>query len=88
MWVHFCRLEAASAAPVSLELGQLCLARRPTAVHDHLFRRLRTRMDIRYTLSLEDHLAWYDHYLTAYAGVRLGSSLPLVGGVLDRFRRW
>jgi hypothetical protein len=45
-------------------------------------------MDVRYTLSLEDHLAWYDHYLAMSEGARFRSSLPLVGGVLDRFRRW
>ena len=45
-------------------------------------------MDVRYTLSLEDHLAWYDHYLATSEGVHFRSSLPLVGGVLDRFRRW
>ena len=45
-------------------------------------------MDVRYTLSSEDHLAWYDHYLTTPEGERFQSSLPLVGALLDRFRRW
>jgi hypothetical protein len=47
-----------------------------------------TRMDVRYTLSLQDHLAWYDHYRATPEGARFRSSLPLVGGVLDRFRCW
>ena len=41
-------------------------------------------MDVRYTLTLQDHLAWYDHYLATPGGAQLRSSLPLVG----RFRRW
>ena len=45
-------------------------------------------MEVRYPLSLEDHLAWYDHYLAIPEGARFRSSLPFVGGVLDRFRRW
>ena len=45
-------------------------------------------MDVRYTLSLEDHLAWYDYFLTTTEGARFQSSLPLVSGALDRFRRW
>ena len=45
-------------------------------------------MDVRYTLSLEDHLAWYDYYLTMPQGARVRSWPPLVSGVLDRFRRW
>jgi len=45
-------------------------------------------MDIRYTLSMKDHLAWYDHYLAAPEGSRFRSSLPFVGGILDKFRRW
>ena len=45
-------------------------------------------MDVRYALTLEDHLAWLDYYLATPEGVGLRSSLPLVGGVLDRFRRW
>jgi hypothetical protein len=45
-------------------------------------------MDVRYTLCLQDHLAWYDHYRAMPEGARFRSSLPLVGRVLDRFRRW
>src|SRR5208282_6378003 len=44
----------------------------------------KTRMDVRYTLTLQDHLAWYDHYLATPEGACFLSSLPLVG----RFRRW
>lgn len=43
-----------------------------------------SQMDVRYTLTLADHLAWYDHYLATTDGARLRSSLPFV----DRFRRW
>jgi len=41
-------------------------------------------MEIRYTLSLADHLAWYDYYLATPEGKRLKSSFPFI----DRFRRW
>lgn len=41
-------------------------------------------MPIRYTLTLEDHLAWYDHYLATPGGSQFRSSLPFAG----RFRRW
>jgi hypothetical protein len=41
-------------------------------------------MDVRYTLTLQDHLAWYDYYPATPEGARFQSSLPLVG----RFRRW
>jgi hypothetical protein len=44
-------------------------------------------MEVRYTLTLEDHLAWYDYYLNTPEGARLRSSLPLVAGALDRLRR-
>jgi hypothetical protein len=44
----------------------------------------KTRMDVRYTLTLQDHLAWYDHYLATPGGSQLRSSFSLVG----RFRRW
>jgi hypothetical protein len=41
-------------------------------------------MDVRYTLTLQDHLAWYDHYLATPEGASLRSSSSLV----SRFRRW
>lgn len=47
-----------------------------------------TNMDVRYTLSLQDHLAWYDYFLSTPEGARFRSFLPLVGTSLDRFRRW
>ena len=47
-----------------------------------------TTMDVRYTLSLEDHLAWYDHHLATPDGRCLRSSVPCLSGFLDRFRRW
>jgi hypothetical protein len=43
-----------------------------------------TCMEVIYTLTLEDHLAWYDFYLTTSEGARLRSSLSFV----RRFRRW
>ena len=45
-------------------------------------------MEIRYTLTLADHLAWYDYYLATPEGACLRSSIPLVAGILDRYRRW
>jgi hypothetical protein len=45
-------------------------------------------MEVRYTLFLQDHLAWYDHYPTMPAGAPLRSTIPLLGKVFDRFRRW
>jgi hypothetical protein len=44
-------------------------------------------MDVRYTLSLQDHLAWYDYYLAMPEGARLQSTIPFIGGILNRFRR-
>jgi hypothetical protein len=41
-------------------------------------------MEIRYSLAMADHLAWYDHYLAMPEGECLRSSFPFVG----RFRRW
>jgi len=41
-------------------------------------------MDVRYTLTLDDHLAWYDFYFATPDGACSRSSFPLV----DRFRRW
>jgi hypothetical protein len=46
-----------------------------------------TPMDVRYTLSLEDHLAWHDYYLATPEGERFRSSIPLIGGLLDQLRR-
>jgi YcxB-like protein len=44
-------------------------------------------MSVRYTLSLQDHLAWYDYYLATPEGARFRSPLPLIGKISDRFRR-
>jgi hypothetical protein len=46
-----------------------------------------THMEVRYMLTLEDHLAWYDYYLTTAEGTGLRSSLPLVSRMINRFRR-
>jgi hypothetical protein len=45
-------------------------------------------MQVRYTLALKDHLTWYDYYLATPNGARFQSSLPLVAGVVNRFKRW
>ncbi|HZQ45989.1 MAG TPA: YcxB family protein [Verrucomicrobiae bacterium] len=45
-------------------------------------------MDVRCTLSLEDHLAWYDYYLATPEGARFRSTVPLVGVAFDKIRRW
>src|SRR5215472_10305693 len=41
-------------------------------------------MDVRYTLTLDDHLAWYDHYLATPEGARLRSPFRFI----DRIKRW
>ena len=41
-------------------------------------------MHVRYTLTLADHLAWHDHYVTTAHGAHSRSLFPFV----DRFRRW
>jgi hypothetical protein len=45
-------------------------------------------MRVRYMLTLQDHLAWYDYHLATSEGARLRSPLPLIGGAINRFRRW
>ena len=49
-------------------------------------RRSRLMMFVRYTLSPDDHLAWYDHY-TASIPSSGWSSLPLIGPFLSARRR-
>ena len=44
-------------------------------------------MEVSYTLTLEDHLAWYDYFLASREGARYRSLVPVVGGFLNRLRR-
>jgi hypothetical protein len=44
-------------------------------------------MHVRYTLTLEDHLAWYDYYLATSQGAHFRSSIPLVAGAINQVRR-
>ena len=44
-------------------------------------------LTIHYSLSLDDHLAWYDFYCTTPHGESEKSSLPLIGKYLDRTSR-
>jgi hypothetical protein len=44
-------------------------------------------MIARYTLGLEDHLAWYDHYCTTPYGRYEKSRLPIIGKYFNRMAR-
>lgn len=44
-------------------------------------------MHVRYTLTLADHLAWYDYYLTTPQGAHLRSRVPFIAGSLNQMRR-
>jgi len=44
-------------------------------------------MHVRYTLTLEDHLAWYDYYLATSQGAHFRSSIPLIARAIDQMRR-
>ena len=44
-------------------------------------------MKVRYSLGLEDHLAWYDYYCTTQYGQHEKSKLPVIGKDLDRSAR-
>lgn len=44
-------------------------------------------MVVRYLLTLDDHLAWYDYYFSTPAGSRSRSALPLIASWLSRRRR-
>ena len=44
-------------------------------------------MQVRYTLNLDDHLAWFDYYCTTEFGRREKSRLPIIGKYLDRLNR-
>jgi hypothetical protein len=44
-------------------------------------------MIVRYSLTLDDHLAWYDYYLGTPAASRFRSALPIIGSWLWQRRR-
>lgn len=44
-------------------------------------------MELRYTLALDDHLAWYDYYLATPEGKNSRSRFPIIGGLLNKRRR-
>jgi hypothetical protein len=44
-------------------------------------------MQVRYTLNLDDHLAWFDYYCTTDFGRHEKSRLPFFGKYLDRISR-
>lgn len=44
-------------------------------------------MQVRYTLNLDDHLAWFDYYCTTDFGRHEKSRLPFIGKYLDHINR-
>jgi hypothetical protein len=42
------------------------------------------KLEISYKLNLNDHLAWYDYFVTTPHGMRFQSSLPF----FSKFKRW